>query len=192
MVLSWAIVKMKIHRRLSWSCKSAEHSSLLWRGTMTPQKYSHNHSGEAPSCCNHNPGSCSIPPQVQRQHPGQFFPLLTHNITCSFLCTPCSLFKGLRFFCGAREEVWRIQSLFFRHNSSLIPSGVTWVSWRVWHGCEHSTHILKLPLTLHGGIHVPASKAVVSGLALFSFDTQKCLPRWKNPPYKSSRALPCW
>lgn len=125
-------------------------------------------------------------------HPGQFFPLLTHNITCSFLCTPCSLFKGLRFFCGAREEVWRTQSLFFRHNSRLIPSGVTWVSWRVWHGCEHSTHILKLPLTLHGGIHVPASKAVVSGLALFSFDTQKCLPRWKNPPYKSSRALPCW
>lgn len=105
---------------------------------MIPPKYSHNHSGGAPSCCNHNPGSCSTPPWVQREnHSGQFFPLLTHNITCSFLCTPCSLLQSLRSFCGAREEVWRIQSLFFRHNSRLRLSGVTWVSWRVWAQYPH-------------------------------------------------------
>lgn len=75
-------------------------------------------------------------PGVRDNHPGQLFPLLTHNIMCSFLCTPCSLLQGLRFFCKAREEVWRIQSLFFRHHSRLMPSGVTWVSWRVWHRCD--------------------------------------------------------
>lgn len=137
MVLSWAIVKMRIHRHLSWSCKmqnlllSSEGGPWPLRSTVTATLWEH-----------HTAATATLTPALsllsfRDNRPGQFFPSLTCTSTCSHFCTPF-LLTSLRpevLLWGQGRSTEDTASLFIKCNSRLIPPGVTQVSWSVWHGC---------------------------------------------------------
>lgn len=104
---------------------------------MTPEKYSHNRSGGAPHWV-----TATLTPALSLlsfsdNHPGQFFPSLTCTSTCSYFGTPF-LLSSLRpevLLWDQGRSMEDTASLFIKFNSRLMPPGVTWVSWGVWHGC---------------------------------------------------------
>lgn len=94
MALSWAVVKMRIHRHLSWSCKmqntllSSEGGPRSLKSTVIAILGEHRTAVTA-----------TLTPALsllcfRDNHPGQFFPPLTHTSTCSlFLHSFFALFS---------------------------------------------------------------------------------------------------
>ena len=148
MVLSWAIVKMRIHRHSSWYCKMQDTLLSSEGGPCPPKSTVTAILGE-----HHTAVTATLTPALsllsfRDNHPGQFFPSLTHTSTCSLFCTPF-LLLSLRpevLLRGQGRSMEDTTSLFIKCNSRLIPPGVTGMSWSVWHGCDST--VLSPPMAV--------------------------------------------
>lgn len=145
MALPWAAVKMRIHRRLSWACKT-QNTLLSSEGGPPPPKSTvtailgEHHTAETATQLLHYPSLDSG--IIMAALPWQFFPLLTCSSTLPSFRTPflLSLLRPEVLLWG-QGSMEGAAFLFIRCNSRLILHRVIWVSWRVRRGCDSTTQL---------------------------------------------------